>query len=315
MHAEGQLVLLDARVRFRIADELVIHLVQLLQAVERAATDFGRHAIGIADEQDRIAGRTERNARMFTRQIAASPEPGGNGLLLLPVRRYGDKHDECWQIFVERAEPIGCPGAQARFAGDLVARLHVRDRRLMVDRVGVHAADEAHVVDHLGRVRQQFADPHPALAVLSEFVFRRGDRKPGLARGHAGEPLAVANRIRQILIEKILHLRLVVVQVHLRRSADHVQIDDVLRLRGEVRQVFLDVLNGRFRRTEQLLGTQQRRQRGEPDGAGSAAKELPSRFSSHPFLKGIHDFQLSGVGGQGSGCWSSAFRLPQHAKA
>ena len=42
---------------------------------------------------------------------------------------------------------------EARPAGDLVAGLHVGDGRLVVDRLGVHAADEAHVVDHLGRVQ------------------------------------------------------------------------------------------------------------------------------------------------------------------
>src|SRR3712207_8524262 len=40
----------------------------------------------------------------------------------------------------------------------LVAGLHATDGRLVVDGLGVHRADEAHVVDHLRRPRQQLDD-------------------------------------------------------------------------------------------------------------------------------------------------------------
>ena len=55
-------------------------------------------------------------------------------------------------------------------------------------------------------------------------------------RGHRREPLAHADRVGQVLVVPLAHLRLVVVQVHLRRAADHVQVDDVLGLGGEVGQ-------------------------------------------------------------------------------
>ena len=42
--------------------------------------------------------------------------------------------------------------------------------------------------------------------------------------------------VGQVLVEPVLHLRLVVVQVHLRRRADHVQVDGALRLGRKVRQ-------------------------------------------------------------------------------
>ena len=45
----------------------------------------------------------------------------------------------------------------------------------------------------------------------------------------------MADRVGQVLVVPILHLRLVVVQVHLRRPADHVQIDHVLGLGRKMR--------------------------------------------------------------------------------
>ena len=55
------------------------------------------------------------------------------------------------RFVIQRAEAVGSPGAEAGAAGDLVAGLHVGDGRLVVDGLGVHGADEAHVIHHLGR--------------------------------------------------------------------------------------------------------------------------------------------------------------------
>ncbi len=206
---------------------------------------------------------------------------------LFRVRRAGHQHDERRQVVVQRAEAVGGPCAEAGAAGDLVARLHVGDRRLVVDRLGVHAADEAHVVDHLGRVRQQLADPHPALAVLGEFVFRRGDRKAGLLGGHPGKPLTHSHTVGQVLVEILLHLRLVVVEVHLRRAADHVEIDHVLRLGSEMGEVLPHRL-GRFRRAAEPIRSHQRTQRRPADGIRPATKKLPPRLGFDPFFIGIH---------------------------
>ena len=83
---------------------------------------------------------------------------------------------------------------------------------------------------------EQLAQPGPVLAMLVELEDRGGDGEPRLAAGHGGDALAVADGVGQVLIEPFLHLRLVVVQVHLRRAADHVEIDHVLRFRWKVRQ-------------------------------------------------------------------------------
>ena len=173
---------------------------------------------------------------MLARQVAARPEPSRYGLHLFGVRRLGHQHHERRQVLIQRTESVRSPGAQARPASDLVARLHIRDCRFVVDSLRMHAADEAHVVDHLGRVRQQLRDPHARLPVLGELEFARCNREPLLAGGHGGQALPLANRVGQVLIVPLIHLRLIVVQVHLRRTADHVQVNHMLGFRREVRE-------------------------------------------------------------------------------
>ncbi len=50
---------------------------------------------------------------------------------------------------------VGDPRAQTRLSGDLIAGLGEGDGRLVIDGVGIHAADEAHFIDDFGRVGQQ----------------------------------------------------------------------------------------------------------------------------------------------------------------
>ena len=60
LHAEGQLVLLDAGVRFRVADELaIIHLVERFQAVQRLPAHFGGTPAGLL--MYRIGSPPQRN--------------------------------------------------------------------------------------------------------------------------------------------------------------------------------------------------------------------------------------------------------------
>ena len=292
LHPEGQLVLLDPGVRLRVADRLVIHLVELAEAVERAAADLGGDAGGVVDVKDRVAPRAERGGGVLAGKVARLPEPRRDRLNLLSVRWLGDEHDEGRQVLVERAEAVGDPGAEAGAAGDLVPGLDVGDRRFVVDRLGVHAPDEANVVDHLRHVRQHLAHPHVVLAVLGELVFRGRNRESLLPRGHRREPLALPDRIRQVLVVVLAHLGLVVVQVHLRRAADHVQVDHLLRLGGEVGHRVLR----RGRRPASEPGpaaarrppAHQRCQGGAAHGVGPPAEELPAGLVTHVIFKEVH---------------------------
>ncbi len=146
------------------------------------------------------------------------------------------QHHEGRQILVHAAQPIAQPRPDAGPPRDHESGLEKRHGGLVIDGVGMHGADDRDIVHHLRRVGQQFRNPRARLAVLRELEDGRSDGKPRLAARHGGEALALANRIGQVLIEHLLHLRLVVEGLHLRRRADQMQIDAALRLGREMRE-------------------------------------------------------------------------------
>src|SRR5205823_2516515 len=91
----------------------------------------------------------------------------------------------------------------------------------------------------------------------------------------------------QLAVVPVVHARLVVVEVHLRRTADHVQVDDLAGLRREVRA-------GRRGRGVGACGAgspvaaEQRGQRGPADGIDAAAEELAAGFVAKPIMDRIH---------------------------
>ena len=172
------------------------------------------------------------------------------------------QHDERRQVLVQRAQSVTQPGPQAGAARQLVAGADVGDRRIMVDRFGVQALDDREIVDHLGRVRQQLADPGAVAAVLLELVFRRGDGKPLLAGGHRRQPLALPHRFGQVLVEQLVHLRLVVEHIQLAGRTGHEQIDGPLGLaaRNEAVRAVRRPVSLRAS-SAKLRSRQQRRQR------------------------------------------------------
>ena len=214
---------------------------------------------------------------MLARQVARLPEPGRNRLHLFLIARHRDHDHEGRQILVQAAEAVAHPGAEAGLARDLVAGLDVGNRRLMVDRLGVHRADDAHVVGHFGSPGQHFRDRLARLAVAGELVFARRDREAGLAAGHGGQPLAVADRVGQIFVVPVEHLGLVVVEVHLRGAADHVQVDDAL---GLGREVGAGGGVGAAAESRQGRGAEREAGRGE---------ELAAGFVADVFVKEAHD--------------------------
>ena len=106
----------------------------------------------------------------------------------------------------------------------------------MVDRLRIHRADEAHVIRLARQVGQKLGvHHHAALAGGGELELRRRNREARLAAGHGGETLAIADAFRQVLVVPLMHLRLVVEEVDLRRAAHHVQVDHALCLGRKLR--------------------------------------------------------------------------------
>ena len=205
--------------------------VQVAQPIEQQPPALARHAVGIRQVQHRILAAAELHALVLGRQEAAAPEAGVERLIDLAGR---DEHDERRQVLVVAAEPVVNPRAHARPAGDLRAGLEEGDRGVVVDRLGEHRADDAELVDDLGGVRQEIADPGAVRPVLAEPELRTGERQRRLIAGHAGQPLALPHRVRQLLAVALVEHWLVVERLHLRRPAGHEEIDDALRLRREV---------------------------------------------------------------------------------
>src|SRR5205809_617112 len=87
----------------------------------------------------------------------------------------------------------------SRWRSRLSPSMEESRRRAMVDRLGVHRADETQAIHPPGRVRQQFAQPRLGLAVAGEAKLARRDGETGLRRRHAGQPLTLPHRVGQFL--------------------------------------------------------------------------------------------------------------------
>ena len=93
------------------------------------------------------------------------------------------------------AETVADPGSHAGPSRLHKTRLNESDRRVVIDRVGIDGLDDADVVDDLGGVRQQLTDPGSVLAGPRKLENGGRDRQRILAGGHAGNALALTNRI------------------------------------------------------------------------------------------------------------------------
>ncbi len=105
----------------------------------------------------------------------------------------------------------------------------------MVDRLGVHRADDAEVVGDFAGVRQEVAVFDAGLAVFLEVGERAGERERGLIAAHARQALPLTNRIGKRLKVAFTQQGLGVEGFELRRAARLEEVDDALGLGREVR--------------------------------------------------------------------------------
>ena len=234
LHAEGHFVLGDAGLDLRVAQHAVALVVECGEFVELFAADFARDALGVFQVEHALALIAELHPLEFGGQEARAPEAVIERLVVGTTATEGRHHHVGGEVGVLAAEAVGGPGADARTAGKLAARLHERDRRVMVDGFRVHGADHAPLVGFRSDVRHQFAEPVARLTVLLELEDRGGDREVLLPGRHRRQALALADRFREILAAHRFELRLRVEEFHLRRRAGLEEVDDTLRLRLEV---------------------------------------------------------------------------------
>ena len=139
----------------------------------------------------------------------------------------GGHDDVRRQVTVHRTETVRNPRADARPAGELKASLQKRDRRIVVDRLGMYRAHHTKLVRHSAKVGQHLAQLQAALAMCGKTVFRGGHRQRFLVGRHAGQPLPAPNRVRQFLTAMLLELRFWIKKIHLRRGSIHMEINQV----------------------------------------------------------------------------------------
>ena len=99
----------------------------------------------------------------------------------------------------------------------------------------MNAADDGDVVGDLRGVWEEVADPGTAGTMLFEAEARGDDREAGLRSGHAGEALAVANALGEVLVCVFDEARLVVEELHLGGATALEEIDDALGFGGKMR--------------------------------------------------------------------------------
>ena len=145
--------------------------------------------------------------------------------------------------------------------------LEQRDRRVVVDRVGVQRTNDTQIVGDGAEVGQQFAQPQSALTVLAKFIATWLQGETGLTSNHAGDALAFAYRIRQILIEAFIEFRFGIEEIEVRRTTGLERADHPFGFRRKMRNA------GDARRGGTCGRRDQRTERSETDSVGRTGKQ------------------------------------------
>ena len=106
----------------------------------------------------------------------------------------------------------------------------------MVELIGVHGANHAHVVDDRGEARHELANPLAALTML--FVVENRSHHLGRTLDE-GEAFALEVFLGTILAVKLCQSWLVLEKFELGWGARHMEVNDRLRLGGNAETFFL----------------------------------------------------------------------------
>ncbi len=235
LHAKCHLILADAGKDFRIAHFAVAEVVQASEVVEHFSAVVSGDTFGIVEEKDGVFPAAELHALMAGGEESAAPEAGKDWLAgILPGTLRGED-DVGRQVAVHAAKAVRNPRTHARKAGKLRTCVDESNAGIVVDRLRVHGADDGHVVGDFGSIREVIAHPLAALTVLGKFPEALADWQVFLPGGHAGEALALADGIREILAVDSFQFRLVIEKVNVGWPAGLEKVYDPLRGGGEMR--------------------------------------------------------------------------------
>ena len=228
LHPKGHFVLLDTGQCLRVKRLFMLAAVEGGQGIKLSSTVFSGCPLWVAQIENGISFAPQKNALMFGRKKAGTPETVEQALLR--EARLGVHHDIAGEILIHGPEPIAQPGSEARPSGDLTPGLDIGYGRIMVDRFRKGAVHHTKLLGDFAGFRKKFTCPKAVLVirVFGELVFRGTDRMSFLASCHSGNPLPVPDMFGQVLTEHIPHLRFVVPRINVTGTAAHEKVDDPL---------------------------------------------------------------------------------------
>ena len=281
LHPGGQFVGTQARGEGPVAGVCRGELgVDPVQHPQIRGARVGRDRGGRLEVHHRFLGLgTEGDALVVRGQESRGPVDGSTGRQSAGI----GQHHEGWQILILGAEAVAQPGAHAGEPVEREAAVHLEGRRSVVVALGEHRVDEAQVVGTAGEVRQQVADPGPALSPLPERIDAL-HQFPGLPE----EPEILAASLQFGAVQPI-QFRLVVEGVEVAHAAAAEDLHDALGagsvVQGRARGRRRDRGPGRGRRGEGAVAGHQPGQGDVPETAHRAGQEMPAieqgGFSGH----------------------------------
>ena len=218
----------DARDGLSVAEFVLLALVEVLERVERGATEVAGHAGRVVREEHGVALAAALYALEDRWDEARAPA----ALATAGLHAVGNHRDEARKVLVLGAEAVGGPRAHRRTALAGVAGEEQEFGGRVVELIRVHRLHDCDVVGDFLEVRDGVAHPESALAVLLEGA--RGTHELGHA-GREGEGATFEEGVRTILGAPFYELGLVVEDIQVGRATGHVQVDDALGLSLEVR--------------------------------------------------------------------------------
>ena len=263
LHAEGQLVLGDARAQDRI--DVSREPVELAHGVHDLALRGAVDTLGVVEVMHRRALRLEVHALVPARQEAGAPLPRRDRLRLTAASA-GGQHHIAGQVVRHPPQAVGQPRAHARSAGQAGARVHQGVGWVVVDLLTVEGVDDADLVRDAPEVRELLADELAGLPEAPEVVLGTEADQPLPLQ--LRDLLTLGVRLGHRLTVHLAQLRLPVERLEVRGSARHAQVHDALDPRASVARTDNATLL-----VSDPTRRQQRREGRRGDAAGAVTKK------------------------------------------
>ncbi len=226
LHAPGEFVGMDDGLGgVVVRGEPGLFVIDLLEEIELATACDGIGAGSREGTEGHFAGWATCDAEGGS--LVEWREEGGTPIAGAAIAEAWGEGDEGGEIGVFGTEPVADPGADTGPDEGGGAAVEEEGGGAVGDAFGLHAMEEAELVDPLGGVREEFADPMPGLAMACELP---GGTHHALARGQCagvGEHPGVIEG--HLLSFMAVEQGFVIVGVHLAGTALHEQEDDPAR--------------------------------------------------------------------------------------